>query len=49
VLEENPRQLEQYRAGKKGLLGYFVGRVMRRSGGKADPKKVSELLEDETG
>jgi aspartyl-tRNA(Asn)/glutamyl-tRNA(Gln) amidotransferase subunit B len=49
VLEENPRQLEQFRAGKKGLLGYFVGRVMRRSGGKADPKKVSELLEDETG
>jgi aspartyl-tRNA(Asn)/glutamyl-tRNA(Gln) amidotransferase subunit B len=49
VLEDHPRQLEQYRAGKRGLLGHFVEQVMQRSGGKADPKKVSELLEKEAG
>jgi len=49
VLEANPAQLERYRAGKTGLLGFFVGQVMRRSGGKADPKKVSALLEEENG
>ena len=31
-------------AGKAGLLGYFVGRVMKASGGKANPRAVSELL-----
>ena len=49
VLEDHPGQLEQYRAGKRGLLGFFVGQVMKRSGGKADPKKVSELLMREIG
>jgi aspartyl-tRNA(Asn)/glutamyl-tRNA(Gln) amidotransferase subunit B len=49
VLARHPTQLEQYRAGKTGLLGFFVGRVMRRSGGKANPQRVSELLEEETG
>jgi aspartyl-tRNA(Asn)/glutamyl-tRNA(Gln) amidotransferase subunit B len=49
VLGDHPGQLEQYRAGKQGLLGFFVGQVMKRSGGKADPKKVSELLEREIG
>jgi len=49
VLEAHPGQAEQYRVGKKGLLGFFVGEVMRRSGGKADPRKVSALLEKESG
>ncbi len=49
VLEAHPEQLEQYRAGKQGIAGYFVGQVMRRSGGKANPRRVSELLEEETG
>jgi aspartyl-tRNA(Asn)/glutamyl-tRNA(Gln) amidotransferase subunit B len=49
VLASHPVQLEQYRAGKTGLLGFFVGQVMRRSGGKANPQRVSELLEEETG
>ena len=49
VLADTPRQLEQYRAGKSGLLAYFVGQVMRRSGGKANPKRVNELLREELG
>ncbi|MCS7162870.1 MAG: Asp-tRNA(Asn)/Glu-tRNA(Gln) amidotransferase subunit GatB [Bacteroidia bacterium] len=44
VLAENPDKVETYRKGKKGLLGFFVGQVMRRSGGKADPQEVQRLL-----
>jgi aspartyl-tRNA(Asn)/glutamyl-tRNA(Gln) amidotransferase subunit B len=46
VLAANPEQVEAYRSGKKGLLGFFVGQVMKESGGKANPKVVSELLEE---
>jgi aspartyl-tRNA(Asn)/glutamyl-tRNA(Gln) amidotransferase subunit B len=49
VLADNPRQLEQFRAGKSGLRTYFVGQVMRRSGGKANPGRVHELLQEEIG
>ena len=49
VLEASPTQLAQYRAGKQGILGYLVGQVMRRSGGKANPKRVHALLEEEIG
>jgi aspartyl-tRNA(Asn)/glutamyl-tRNA(Gln) amidotransferase subunit B len=45
VIEASPKQVEQYRGGKTGLLGYFVGQVMKKSGGSADPKRVSEILE----
>jgi aspartyl-tRNA(Asn)/glutamyl-tRNA(Gln) amidotransferase subunit B len=44
VLASNPRQLEQYRAGKEALFGFFVGQVMKASKGKANPKVVNELL-----
>lgn len=44
VLGENPKSVEQYRAGKTGTLGFFVGQVMRKTGGSADPKLVNELL-----
>ncbi len=44
VLAENPQQVESYRAGKEGLLGYFVGQVMKATQGKADAKVVNELL-----
>jgi len=44
VLEKNPGQVEQYRDGKETVLGFFVGQVMKVSGGKANPKKVNELL-----
>src|SRR5437764_11073388 len=44
VMASNPRQLEQYRAGKEALFGFFVGQVMKASKGKANPKVVNELL-----
>ncbi len=44
AIAENPDQVEQYRGGKEGLIGFFVGQVMKRSGGSANPKAVNELL-----
>jgi aspartyl-tRNA(Asn)/glutamyl-tRNA(Gln) amidotransferase subunit B len=44
VLAANPKQVEQYRAGKKTVIGFFVGQVMKASGGQANPKIVNELL-----
>ncbi|MEX0372017.1 Asp-tRNA(Asn)/Glu-tRNA(Gln) amidotransferase subunit GatB [Spiribacter roseus] len=44
VIAANPGQLEQYRAGKTKLMGFFVGQVMRASGGKANPQQVNEIL-----
>ena len=44
VIAANPGQVEQYRGGKEGLLGFFVGQVMRQTGGKASPKVVNELV-----
>ncbi len=44
VIAENPQQLEQYRGGKTKLLGFFVGQVMKLSGGKANPQQVNALL-----
>ncbi|MCS7152383.1 MAG: Asp-tRNA(Asn)/Glu-tRNA(Gln) amidotransferase subunit GatB [Bacteroidia bacterium] len=44
VLAENPDKVETYRKGKVGLLGFFVGQVVRRSGGKADPREVQRRL-----
>jgi aspartyl-tRNA(Asn)/glutamyl-tRNA(Gln) amidotransferase subunit B len=46
VIAENPSQAEAYRAGKEGLLGFFVGRVMARTDGKADPRAVNERLRE---
>ncbi len=44
VLTENPNELEQYRNGKTKLLGFFVGQVMKKTGGRADPKLTNQLL-----
>jgi len=44
VLSESPSEVENFKAGKESLLGWFVGQVMRRTGGKADPKRTRELL-----
>jgi len=44
VIAANPQQLEQYRAGKDKLFGFFVGQVMKATGGKANPALVNELL-----
>jgi aspartyl-tRNA(Asn)/glutamyl-tRNA(Gln) amidotransferase subunit B len=44
ILADNPNQVEQYRSGKQGLLGFFVGQVMKETGGTADPRVVNERL-----
>lgn len=49
ILAANPKQLEQYRAGKKTMLGFFVGQVMRASKGQASPQIVNELLAKKLG
>ena len=40
----NPRQVEQYRAGKKTVMGFFVGQIMKATNGQANPKLVNDLL-----
>jgi len=44
VISENPDQVEQFRAGKEKVLGYFVGQVMKQTKGKANPAQVNQLL-----
>ncbi len=44
VIASNPKQLEQYRAGKEALFGFFVGAVMKATQGKANPAQVNDLL-----
>ena len=44
VLAANPAQVAQYRAGKTGLLGYFVGQCLRATNGQGNPRVISEIL-----
>lgn len=44
VVREHPRVIATIRAGKTGALGYLVGQVMRRTGGRADPRAVRDIL-----
>jgi aspartyl-tRNA(Asn)/glutamyl-tRNA(Gln) amidotransferase subunit B len=44
ILAANPDQVATYRGGKEGVLGFFVGQVMKETQGKADPKVVNQLL-----
>ena len=44
VVEAHPAEVARYKGGEAKLVGFFVGQVMKRSGGKADPKRVNELL-----
>ena len=44
VVAENPGQVAAYRGGKEGLLGFFVGQVLKETGGKANARIVSELV-----
>jgi aspartyl-tRNA(Asn)/glutamyl-tRNA(Gln) amidotransferase subunit B len=46
IIEANPGQVATYRGGKEGVLGFFVGQVMRETSGKADPKVVNRLLRE---
>jgi aspartyl-tRNA(Asn)/glutamyl-tRNA(Gln) amidotransferase subunit B len=49
VIAANPKQLEQYRAGKATLIGFFVGQVMKASKGQANPQLVNEMLAKKLG
>ncbi|MBO0910225.1 MAG: Asp-tRNA(Asn)/Glu-tRNA(Gln) amidotransferase subunit GatB [Acidobacteria bacterium] len=49
VIEENPKQVEQYRAGKKTVSQFFVGQVMKLSKGQANPQLVNELVAKKLG
>jgi len=44
VINENPEQVEAYKHGKEKLFGFFIGKVMKKSKGKANPKLVNEIL-----
>lgn len=46
ALEENPKAVQEYKSGKEKVAGYFVGQVMRKSGGRAEPKTVLKLLKE---
>ena len=47
VIAKYPEKVTEYRAGKKGLLGLFVGEVMKLSKGKADPKLTNKLVTEQ--
>jgi aspartyl-tRNA(Asn)/glutamyl-tRNA(Gln) amidotransferase subunit B len=49
IIAANPKQVEQYRAGKKTVAGFFVGQVMKASKGQANPQLVNELLAKKLG
>ena len=44
LIAANPKQVEQYRAGKKTMLGFFVGQIMKASKGQANPQLVNEVM-----
>ncbi len=46
VLEQNPDKVEAYKNGKTGLSGFFIGQVMKATGGSANPKVVSKVVSD---
>jgi len=46
IIANNPEQVEQYRAGKGKVMGFFVGQVMKASKGKADPAQVNKILSE---
>jgi aspartyl-tRNA(Asn)/glutamyl-tRNA(Gln) amidotransferase subunit B len=49
LIAANPKQVEQYRGGKKTMIGFFVGQVMKASKGQANPQVVNELLAKKLG
>jgi aspartyl-tRNA(Asn)/glutamyl-tRNA(Gln) amidotransferase subunit B len=46
VLEAHPNEIEEYRAGKEKLFGFFIGQVMKQTSGKANPKIVNKILKE---
>jgi aspartyl-tRNA(Asn)/glutamyl-tRNA(Gln) amidotransferase subunit B len=49
VIAANPKQAEQYRAGKKTVAAFFVGKVMELSKGQANPQLANELVAKKLG
>ena len=49
VIAANPKQVEQYKAGKPALLGFLVGQVMKASRGQANPAAVNDVLKAKLG
>jgi aspartyl-tRNA(Asn)/glutamyl-tRNA(Gln) amidotransferase subunit B len=46
VIADNPEQVEQFRAGKDKVLGFFVGQIMKATQGKANPGQINQILRD---
>jgi len=46
VLANNPKEVDEFRAGREKLLSFFMGQVMKATQGKANPQAVSKLLRD---
>ncbi len=46
VIQNHPKEVEQYRSGKTKLLGFFVGQVMKRTQGKAEPQSTNALIKE---
>ena len=46
VMENNQDKVDEYRSGKDKLFGFFVGQVMKDSGGKANPQLVNKILKE---
>lgn len=49
VIASNPKQVEQYKSGNDRIFGFFVGQLMKMSGGKINPKMANDLLKDRLG
>lgn len=49
MIAAHPVEAERYRAGEQKLLGFFMGQVMRKSGGKADPRQATEIIRRKLG
>ena len=46
IIQEHPDEVERYQSGKKGLIGFFIGQVMKKSKGQANPKMARELVQE---
>ncbi|MBC7788465.1 MAG: Asp-tRNA(Asn)/Glu-tRNA(Gln) amidotransferase subunit GatB [Anaerolineae bacterium] len=49
AIAENPKEWERYRGGEKKLQGVFVGMIMKKSSGRADPKRINQILSERAG
>ncbi|MBI4218371.1 MAG: Asp-tRNA(Asn)/Glu-tRNA(Gln) amidotransferase GatCAB subunit B, partial [Elusimicrobia bacterium] len=49
VLSANPKEVEAYKGGRKQLLGFFTGQVMKATGGKANPQALQAALKEKLG